>query len=202
MELKTGHAGDRHEVADAIQQFFLPAVDAAPTEESRGAIFYSLGNVRSNNHQYAQAVEAYNAARKSRPQYLSTDYFLNELGGALFEGRRYRCAAEAYRLALAISTTTQTTFCLGDALLYSGEFEAASSAFSVVASSSNASLAANARLKYVLASWFNEGVTRPKPEDADGLSQYGQDVQSATEQFLAVLAAAFAAKYGSDPPAS
>lgn len=193
-ELTTSQSAERAEVAAAIQEFYLPAIDMAPTDDSRSAIMYSMGNVRANNHEYAKAIEAFNSARKFRPKYLNADYFLNELGGALFEAYRFRCSAVAYRRAMTLSPSPHTAFCLGDALLYNGDFNEASSTLALLTDVEDQSLAAQARLKRVLADWFAEKRIHVRPADADALSRLANEVDGA-ERFLALLGAAFAAKW-------
>ena len=194
-ELITSQSAETAQVAAAIQEFYLPAISLAPTDESRGAILYSMANVRANNHEYAKAIEAFNSARKLRPKYRNADYFLKELGGALFEGRRFRCSAIAYRRAMDLTPDPITTFCLGDALLYSGDLSKASSTLALLADSDDATLAAQARLKGLLANWFLEHAIDIRLGDADSLSRYADEVQAVEEKFPAILAAAFAARW-------
>lgn len=192
-ELKVGHSASQSEVAAAIQAFYLPAIEVAPTDESRGAICYSLANVRSNNEEHAKAVEAYNRARKLRPQYLASDYYLNELGGAFFRAGKFRCSAIAYRRASKITTDENTAYCLGDALLYSGEFAEASSILERVAEGPDTHLAVMALLKSILADWFNQNGTLPKPNDFQALAEHADKIGPTDDKLLSVLASAFAA---------
>ncbi|WP_190237478.1 DUF4365 domain-containing protein [Rhizobium sp. R635] len=194
-ELITAQSAEKAEVAAAIQEFYLPAISQAPTDESRGAIMYSMANVRANNHEYAKAIQAFNSARKLRPRYLNADYFLRELGGALFEGRRFRCSAIAYHQAMDLTPDPSTTFCLGDALLHSGDLSKAASTLALLADSEDATLAAEARLKRLLAEWFLERSIDIRLGDADALSRYADEVEAVEEKFLAVLGAAFAARW-------
>lgn len=196
-ELSTGQSADRAEVAAAIAQYYLPAISLAPTAESKGAIMYSLGNVRYNNAEYAKAVAAYNSARKLRPRYMEADYFLRELGGTFYRSRRFRSAAKAYRRAMELAPNGETAFCLGDALLYSGELHEALSTLASVVEDDGVSLGANTRLKWMLAHWFNETADRPSPRDVNAILQYANELGSAEEKFPAILAAAFAARHDS-----
>jgi tetratricopeptide (TPR) repeat protein len=194
-ELITSQSAEKAEIATAIQDFFLPAIGSAATDESRGAIMYSMANVRANNHEYAKAVEAFNKARKLRPKYLSSDYFLKELGGALFEGRRFRCSVIAYRQAVDLSPGPKTTFCLGDALLYSGNLSEASAKLALLSNSDDAILAAQARLKSLLADWFLENAIDISLGDSNALRMYVDATDDVETKFLAVLAAAFAERW-------
>lgn len=193
-ELLTGHAADRSEIAAAIQEFYLPALALAPTDDTRAAIMYSMGNVRANNQQTAKALEAFNAARKLRPKYLSSDYFFKELGGVLFERGRYRCSAIAYRRSVELSAEPNAVFCLGDALYFSGEFLEASSFLNSVAPAEDVGFAPQARLKKILADWFIEDEVIQRPGDADALSRLADEIRTAEGKLPAILAAAFAAR--------
>ncbi|UKK95358.1 DUF4365 domain-containing protein [Brucella pseudogrignonensis] len=196
-ELITSQSAEKAEIAAAIQGFFLPAISSAPTRESRGAIMYSMANVRANNHEYAKAVEALNKARKLRPNYIDSDYFLKELGGALFEGRRFRCSVMAYRQAVAISPDPKTIFCLGDALLYSGDLNEASAKLALLSNSDDSILAAQARLKSLIANWFLKHDVDISLRDADALCLHADAADDIESKFLAVLAAAYAARWNS-----
>jgi tetratricopeptide (TPR) repeat protein len=193
-ELNTGGSAERSEVAKAIEEYYLPAINLAPTLESRGAIMYSLGNVRYNNDEHAKAVAAYNSARKLRPEYMKSDYFFRELGGTFYNARKFRWAVSAYRRALELTPDSETIFCLGDALLYNGDFKEASSILASVADVESVSLSANARLKWGLADWFSESGDRPSPRNVDEILQYTNELDTQEKKFPAILASAFASR--------
>jgi tetratricopeptide (TPR) repeat protein len=86
---------------------------------------YNLGNQLSSLGAKRSAVQSFNTARKLMPEYLTRDYFLRELGGALFLSKKFYCAAKAYQASLAVSEDANVRCNMADALLFSGNIESA-----------------------------------------------------------------------------
>ena len=116
----------------AIETFFNASVGAAGAvnSASEAAAYYSIGNFYRARNDRTLAFAHYNQARKLRPIYLETGYFLSELGGLLFLSGRYKASAKAYWVAATKSTDDPTVvFLLADALLLAGFVDAAASCF-------------------------------------------------------------------------
>jgi tetratricopeptide (TPR) repeat protein len=67
-----------------------------------------------------QALKHLNAARRLRPTYMRSDYFLVDLGRALFGTKRYRAAAVFYRIAYDLQPQRDVRSFLADALMFAG----------------------------------------------------------------------------------
>lgn len=80
------HPQDEMRRAAAIEFFFKNARTAAREHgsDSEAAVCYSLGNHYRSRFEYAKAIRQYNLARKIRPAYCQTPYFVGELGACLF----------------------------------------------------------------------------------------------------------------------
>jgi tetratricopeptide (TPR) repeat protein len=98
------------------------AIEAGDAQR-QAMTLYNIANQLSNLGAKRGAVRCFNAARKAMPEYLARDYFLRELGGALFMSKRFGCAARIYRAALVASENAKVRFGLADALLFSGDIE-------------------------------------------------------------------------------
>ena len=141
-------------------RFFDAAAEAqAEGEPEREAtIHYSAGNFLANLGEYAAAISRFNQARRRFPDYLSRQYFLNELGGCLFLSRHFRCSALAYGSAVSIEADGKALICLGDALLYSGQFALAVDAFARVIADDRRDIACEGSLKLWLVQWLLDQV--------------------------------------------
>ena len=116
----------------AMEAFFDASIDSARGVDpvSEAAAHYSIGNFYRARKHLLLAVYHYNRARKLRPAYLDTGYFLEELGGALFLAGHYKSSVRAYCGAtLRIPDDPDLAFLLADALLLAGFVTAARSCF-------------------------------------------------------------------------
>lgn len=116
----------------AMETFFDASITAARATNpaSEAAAHYSIGNFYRARNDRALAVAHYNRARKLRPAYLDTGYFLSELGGLLFLSSHYKASARAYwGAALKNTGDSNAIFLLADALLLAGFVAAAHSCF-------------------------------------------------------------------------
>ncbi|WP_246045590.1 tetratricopeptide repeat protein [Rubellimicrobium roseum] len=144
--------------ATAVRTFYEEALASLGPERTTGqaAVHYSLANSLRVAGDFVSAVHHYNSARKKDPTYLSRDYFLAELGAALFFRQRYRMSARMYARAHEISPGTRVAICAGDASLYSGHFDEARDYFSAAQKSVDEFEHAEASLKLWLAAWATD----------------------------------------------
>lgn len=140
----------------AVERFYAAALKSARSvsPETAATVHYSLGNFYRIRQRGLQAIQQFNRARKLRPAYLDTDYFLPELGACLFGSRRYNAAAKIYRRALAFDDGPQHQLHLGDALLFAGKFRDAKSHFNKARSADNVALDTEALVKSNLCDWL------------------------------------------------
>lgn len=107
----------------ATDAFFTASIAAARAVDpaNEAAVHYSIGNFYRSRNQMALAIAHYNRARKLRPAYSETAYFLSELAGLLFVSGRYGAAARAYwGAAIKTPDDPSLVFLLADALLLAG----------------------------------------------------------------------------------
>lgn len=76
-----------------------------------------FANISGNER---EALHHLNAARRLRPAYMRTDYFLVDIGRVLFGGGRYRGAALFYRAAYELRPDSRVRLFLADALMFAG----------------------------------------------------------------------------------
>jgi len=143
--------------AAAVREFQLAILTSANAKQdpiARAAAHYSIGNFeRSQSHNFL-ALAHYNKARKLRPAYLKSEYFLKELGSVLFLRGKYRCAANAYAAGHSSEDSAWENFLLGDALLFSGDISNATPYFERAADSEDIGLHAEALIKLFLCEWL------------------------------------------------
>ncbi len=145
----------------AVDRFFAASLEAARAvdPDSEAASHYSIGNFyrgqRGLQGTLTRAFREYNSARRLRPAYLRTGYFLRELGGVLFERRRYAAAVRSYQAAHALDPAPDLAFLLGDALLLSGGVAEAQDCFADAAAHAEESgLVQEAELKRLTCTWL------------------------------------------------
>ncbi|HSX56836.1 MAG TPA: DUF4365 domain-containing protein, partial [Sphingomonas sp.] len=144
-------AAERHSSDNAaVNHFYTAALTTAQGDPARAAsIHYSTANALRAT-QPRRAVFHYNRARRLRPSYLQADYFLSEFAGTLFHTRRYRCAVEFYKRAVALAPNCRLQLCLGDALLFSGDPASAAERFNLASESQVAQIVEEAVIKLEL----------------------------------------------------
>lgn len=106
----------------AVTKYFDACYNKASEDSSRGAVLYSKANFLIAHDEPRAAFYALNAARKLRPAYENTAYFLQLLGSALHLTGRYGQAAEVYSLSSSVSPGTHIDYCRADSLLFAGRF--------------------------------------------------------------------------------
>jgi len=138
---------------DAVRQFAIQNDMQGPA----AATFYNQGNVALQTENFADAVWYYNQARKLRSEYLTTDYFLQEFGGALYNSRHYRPASKLYESAITDTSSATDWHRLGDAQLLSGEIELATKSYETAEGSQRLSPEKfSSQMKLSLCDWLLE----------------------------------------------
>ena len=177
----------------ALNMFFGAALDAAALvgPANQAAAHYSIGNFYRQHDTPARTLHHYNRARRLRPAYLETAYFLGELGGVLYRAARFSAAARAYAAAHMLDRTPHSAFVLGDALLMSGLIADAEAHFADTSERGpQGRLAQEAELKAIccrrLMAQLNTGVIPTCRAEADLLQDpLGADPPQILEQILA-----------------
>lgn len=168
----------------ATDRFYEAALEAAAEvgPANAAAIHYSFANFLRASAPASHALFHLNRARRLRPAYLRTGYFLRELGGLLFLSGHPRCAAEAYRAASERDADPLLALLLGDALMLSGSLAQAAAQFEVAtAGLPSLAQAQEAELKRTACQWLKDQtgrdilpVRRKEADDAmrpDGLDE-------------------------------
>ena len=131
-------ASQKSDARDWLQDWFNAVRQFAILNNMQGpaaATFYNQGNAALQTANFADAVWYYNQARKLRPEYLTSDYFLQEFGGALYNSRHYRPAYKLYEAAITDASSATDWHRLGDAQLLSGEVKMAAKSYKTAADS-------------------------------------------------------------------
>ncbi|MES2495572.1 MAG: DUF4365 domain-containing protein [Pseudomonadota bacterium] len=147
-------AEDREAARQTFLEACLAADGLADRPSAQGAVRYSLGNHFASQRDPRRAIREFNQARKLRPAYADTDYFLSEVGGALFGCQRYSLGADFYRRALDLSPSPRLNLCLGDCLLFSGALSEALRCFDAAGQNGDAKITAEANLKSYVCQWL------------------------------------------------
>ena len=143
----------------AVENFYHDSISAHDPEEKNqlSTLYYSLANFQMNLGSYTESVCNYNLARKFNMAYLRRPYFLNEFAACCFFRCRFNMAARLYRESYGIAPDTQVGICLGDALVYSGNFIGAREVFeNLLKETDEYFRAAEIGIKAWLSSWLNE----------------------------------------------
>ncbi|MGT2516183.1 DUF4365 domain-containing protein (plasmid) [Sphingomonas panni] len=128
-------------------------VDAA----SAAAVHYSFANYLRDYGPASRALNHLNQARRLRPAYLRTGYFLREVGGILFLAGHPRYAADAYRAARGVDDDPLLALLLGDALMMSGALAEAEIEFEFAANSlESGPQVQEAELKRITCAWLSD----------------------------------------------
>lgn len=85
---------------------------------------YNYANYCKSSRQLIRAFSIYNRARKTDPSYLERHYYLQEVGGVLFDLGRYSLSQRFYQKSLEIHKDNgYTRYLYSDALLYNGQYK-------------------------------------------------------------------------------
>jgi tetratricopeptide (TPR) repeat protein len=148
------------DVADRDEAFRLfihatrESAHAAGDEASEGSAWYSLGNHHAMRREPALAFAAFNRARKLRKQYMTTPYFLSEVGGVLFGAGHFQASANFYTRSADLEANQRLSLHLGDALLMSGQFQKATARYCEALAGGDPAIVAEADLKGEVALWL------------------------------------------------
>lgn len=138
-------------------RFLEAALSRAASDgpQSEGAILYSMANAaRRVDIRFAFSI--YMRAKRKKPDYKKIGYYLREVAGCLFLLGRYRKSRDIYDASGMDATSTFDCLLLGDACLFSGDFDRAKQLFSVVRDSEDALIQAEGHLKYWLVSRLSQ----------------------------------------------
>ena len=149
-----------HRWFDAVEKFALQH----GMHGAAAATNYNRGNAALQCAEFAKAVRFYNKARKIEPLYLSTDYFLQEFGGALYEARHYASANCLYSKAITKKSSSIEWHRLGDAQLLSGDITSAIKSFDRAVDARKPSPEMfSSMIKHSLCHWLLEAYMEPLP---------------------------------------
>jgi len=98
-------------------------------KESLGITYYNYGNLLRTSGSPFKAFKYYKKALKYNPHYYKEDYIFKELGGALFEMRRYSIASKCYKHGLDIKSDNNSIALYADSLMMEGKYELAKDYF-------------------------------------------------------------------------
>lgn len=177
---------------EASDRFFAAALDVAEGADSIASVHYSIAQHYRGPATRLRSLHHYNRARHLRPVYLTTSYFLRDLGGLLYESGRPRCAAVAYRAALPASQDPIQPLLLGDALLLSGELAEAEQLFAIVAAEHPRGVVVQeAELKRLVCEWLRGelGLDRVPLRRREAYAAMSPDGSDSAEQLWAVVRA-------------
>lgn len=176
----------------ASDRFFAAALEVAEGADSIASVHYSIAQHYRGPATRLRSLHHYNRARRLRPAYLSTSYFLRDLGGLLYESRRPRCAAIAYRAAVPTNQDPILPLLLGDALLLSGELAEAEQQFAIAAAEHPPGVVVQeAELKRLVCKWLRGelGHDRVPLRRAEADAAMNPDGSDSAEQLWAVVRA-------------
>lgn len=108
-----------------IERFSAAALEAARRSgdpRAEAAVRYNMANGCLDADDRHGGIRHLNAARRLRPAYMGSAYFLTDIGRALYGDARYRKAAVFYRLAHDLEPGPGSKHRLADALMLGGRF--------------------------------------------------------------------------------
>ena len=129
------------------------AVDDGPSAE--GVILYSMANA-ARQIDIKFAFSLYLRAKRKKPEYLNTDYYLREVAGCLFLLGRFGRSRELYEKAGLSLDSELDCLLLADASLFSGEIGRAVELYQRLSLADDAVIHSEAGLKLWLAAWLQE----------------------------------------------
>ncbi len=179
---------------DAITRYYHAAIAAHLQRGLHvGNLWYNLANRLRSMRSYGDAIGAYNRARKAQQEYMDRAYFSKEIGGVLFNLRRFSCSAKAYRRSIELSSNVETRFLFADALMFGKAYEAAALEFDAL-SEIDGTLGAESRLRGYVSHWLSGGKNVPHStayEDLIAFRAKCQKIGDRKSLFLSQLALTF-----------
>lgn len=167
--------------------------DEAPPE-ALAPFHYNIGNAYKSAGNYFAAICSYNKARKLNPSYLERDYFLQEVGAALFLDKKYTPASKFYQKLLEVEENDKRLFFLADALFFSGKLKESLDLFNKICTAKPSSFTFEVALKSHLISSLidhhqKDEVSRDQTEAKRQLSELSDKLDSpeAVEAYLEII---------------
>ena len=179
-------ASRRSPSRDWLQRWFGTVEKFALKNDMLGpaaATNYNRGNAALQTADFAKAVRYYNKARKLRPEYLQTGYFLQEFGGALYNARHYAPASCLYAKAISEESVPIEWHRLGDAQLLSGQIVSAITSFERAIDEQNTSPERfSSLIKLSLCQWMLETYEETPPIRRHDASQMLKRIEATRAQ--------------------
>lgn len=113
----------------AYEDYLKDEIANNKDEVPLGVLHYNYGNLLKTSAKPLEAFKNFKQALKLNPHYCKEDYIFKELGGVLFELRRYGIASKCYEYGLSIKHDTNTTALYADSLMMKGEYQLAQKEF-------------------------------------------------------------------------
>lgn len=113
----------RNQRRAGLERFCNAALDAARRSgnpRAEAAVQYNLASCSLGAGDRHSGLRHLNAARRLRPSYMASAYFLTDIGRALYGDGRYRKAAVFYRVAHDMEPGPRSKHYLADALMLGG----------------------------------------------------------------------------------
>lgn len=144
---------------EAVEDFYVAAIECAAqvAQEREGAVRYSLANYLRNDGRNIEGLREYVRAKRLRPSYLATGYFLHEIGVCLYNLSRHNCARIAYKRSIDAGCDSQRArLHLADATLLCSNIRDAISVFDAASSGDDELATSEAKLKALTCEWLME----------------------------------------------
>jgi len=90
---------------------------------------YNLGNFYRSKDQHYKSICHYVNAKKYDRNYLLKPYYYREIAGVCFEANKFWFSSKFYEKSIELGAANETKSLLGDALMFSGEYEKADKIF-------------------------------------------------------------------------
>ena len=146
---------EKHFVLEILKQI-AGEIEKRGDLASAGMLRYNIANSLRAMARWREAVREYRNAAKLDPLYLKRQYYWQELAGVLFENGRYKLSAKLYGISLSLEERVHTRLLYADALMFSGEYLQAITAFEKGLNSDEKQCAAEWHLKLFAISWLRE----------------------------------------------
>lgn len=91
--------------------------------------YYNLGNFYNSKNRHKESINHYVAAKRYDANYLKRPYYYREIAGVCFEAGKFSYSVEFYKKSIMLGASNETKSLLGDALMFSGNYEEADKIF-------------------------------------------------------------------------
>lgn len=113
----------------AYENYLKEEIENTEDEVFLGVLHYNYGNLLRTSARPLESFKNFKKALKLNPHYCKEDYIYKELGGSLFELRRYGIASKCYEYGLNIKDDTNSRALYADSLMMKGEYQLAQENF-------------------------------------------------------------------------